>query len=540
MFARRQVCRRDERGAILPLTVFLLATTMTLASLVIDIGGDRVVRRDMQAVADVVALDLARTLDGRAAGGYTGYSATAPSSTLLATEKAESLGRQGGLITTPNAITVRLAIVNQQTGAFLHWAAAAEVPNAVRVYATGSSAFRLLPTTPSSSNLQRSALAVTGQPLVCISAGATLADLQPGGTLDLLLGRLIGLDRLSIVSPSGVASLSAQVPLGSLATQLGLGTVDQLATASVTGRSFLQAAATVLSNNGDVAAADVLNAIAARVNGTTNINLSSIFSLSTGKGSAVGLKQEAFGLAEAIIEVSNMNNFVDIGVPSGVSGLLPLTFRAKIIQPPQIACGEVGTRAHSSQIQLSLTADDTGVVGIVASAKINPLLLTFGDGWAEINEITCNPSVTRIRLSGDTAVGLFKLHLDVGILGGLSVLKVDVPDPDKRPNGAEIGKSHTNPVTFNFNPGGTEIPPSQTVGNSMQNLGLQNTTPVKTEVLGLPLGGLNNLLNTLLSAVDGHLNTILNPVLTGLGLRLGTVEVRPTSRPSCNELVLRD
>jgi uncharacterized membrane protein len=539
MFAQR-LSRHDEHGAILPLTVFLLATTLTLASLVIDIGGDRIVRRDMQAVADVVALDLARGLDGRTAGGYTGYSATAPSATLMSTEKAESLSRQGGLLTAPDSVTVRLAIANQQTGAFLHWAGSAEIPNAVRVYATGSSAFRLLPSTPESSSLQRSALAMSGQPLVCISAGATLADLTPGGTLDLLLGRLIGLDRLSLVSPSGVASLSAQVPLGSLATQLNLGTVEQLATASVTGRGFLQAAATVLSNNGDTAAAGVLNAIAARVNGTTNLNLAPIFNLSTGKGSAVGLKQEAFGLAEAIIELSNMNNFVDIGVPSGVSGLLPLTFRAKVIQPPQIACGGVGTRAHSSQIQLSLTADDTGLVGIVASAKINPLLLTFGDGWAEITEITCNPSVTRIRLAGDTAVGLFKLHLDVGILGGLSVLKVDVPDPDKRPNGAEIGKSHTNPVTFTFNPGGTEIPPSQTVGNSLQNLGLQNTTPIKTEVIGLPISGLSNLLNTVLSGVDGHLNTILNPVLTGLGLRLGTVEIRPTSRPSCNELVLRD
>jgi hypothetical protein len=74
----------------------------------------------------------------------------------------------------------------------------------------------------------------------------------------------------------------------------------------------------------------------------------------------------------------------------------------------------------------------------------------------------------------------------------------------------------------------------------LQNLGLQSISPIKTQVIGLPVSGLNNLINTVLSGVDGHLNTILSPVLTGLGLRLGTVELRPTTRPSCTPLALRD
>lgn len=537
---------RDERGVILPMTVILFAAVILLASLVIDVGGDRIVRRDMQSVADLVALDVARALDGRTAGLYTGYSATAASTSLLAAEKAESLGRQGGLLTEPDEISIRLAMLNPNTGEFLHWAANGEVPNGVRAYAVGSSAFRFLPATPESDRLERSALALAGQPLVCISAGASLASItsQPGGPLDVLLGKFIGLNRLSLVSPGGVASLDAKVPLGGLATQLGVGRVEDLATLNITGRSFLQAAATVLSNNGNLAAAQVMNDIAARVNGTTSINLGSILKLDTGKGSAVGLNQEAFGLARAIIEVSNGSNFVDLTVPAGVTGILPITFQAKIIQPTQITCGGVGTRAHSSQIQLKLTGDVTQLVSGVASTKIDPLLLTFGDGWAEVNEITCTPAVTRIRMSGDTAVGLAKLHLDVGILGLLGVtvstLKIDVPDPDHDSDGyLEIGKTHTNPITFNFNPGGTEIPPTQTVGNSVNNLGLQNAS-AKVQVLGLPVSGLNPLVNSILGGVDGHLNSILAPELAGLGLRLGTVEIGPTTRPSCSEIVLRD
>ena len=359
MFSRRTRARHDERGAILPLTVVVIASTITLASLVIDIGGDRVVREDMQSVADVVALDLARNLDGRTAGGYSGFSATGPSTTLFATQKAASLSRQSGLLSTPDSISSRLAVANQDTGAFLHWAASTEVPNAIRVWATGSSAFRIIATTPRSTNLQRSALAVIGKPLVCISAGATLADLTPGGTLDMFLGKLIGLNQLSLVSPNGVASLSALIPLGQLATQLNLGTVDQLATANVTGQGFLVAAATVLSNNGNNVAANVLNAIAAKVS-NSSLTVSQILNLNTGAGSAAALNLDAFSLAQAVIEVSNKNNFVDLTLPVGITGLASVTLKAKVIQPPQIACGPVGTKATSSQVQVSLTADVLG------------------------------------------------------------------------------------------------------------------------------------------------------------------------------------
>jgi uncharacterized membrane protein len=540
MGARNSRRRPDERGAILPITVVLIAVTLALASLVVDIGGDRVVRRDMQSVADLVALDVARTLDGRLAGAYTGYDSTGPSATLLATAKAESLARQSGLLSTPDTVRLRLAIADHITGAFIRWAGPEEVPNAVRAYATGSSAFRMLPATPESTNLERSALAVVGQPLVCVSAGSTLADLTPDGTLDQLLGRLIGIDRLSIVSPDGVASLNAQVPLGDLATQLGVGKVDEIATANVTARSFLVAMATVLSNNGNLAAANVVNAIAARVNGTTNLNVGSFLNLTTGTGSAVGLKHEAFGLVQAVIEASNMDSFVTLGVPAGVSGLAVTELRAKIIQPRRIACGPVGTMSRSSQIQLSLRADVLNLSSGIAAAKLDPLLLTVGDGWAEIKEITCTPSVTRVRMTADTAVALVKLHLVIGMLLGLSTIEVDAPNPAVKPDGAEIGKSKGNPLTFEFNPGNNEIPHSQTAGNSLQNLHLQTISPTKITVIGLPVSGLNSLVNSVLGGVDGNLNSILGPVLSSLGLRLGTIEIQPTTRPSCNEVVLRD
>jgi uncharacterized membrane protein len=540
---RRDRATHDERGAILTITVLLIAATVALASYVIDIGGDRVVLRDMQSVADVVALDLARNLDGRTAVGYSGYSSTGPSASLFATQKAASVDRQDGLFAEPDTVTARLAVANQQTGAFIRWAAADDVPNAVRVWATGSSAFRIRPATPESTALERSALAVIGRPIVCISAGATLADLTPGGNLDLFLGRLIGIDRLSIVSPGGVAALDAQIPLGALATQLGVGTVDELATASVTSQSFVAAAATVLSNNGNVAGATVLNAIAARLSGSTSLNVGSILNLNTGTGSAADLNLDAFSLAQAVIEVSNKNNFVDLIVPVGVTGLASTTLRAKVIEAPQIACGPVGTKARSAQVQVSLVSDVTALGGLVASAKVDPLLLTAGDGWGTITNITCSVTGSTLNVTADTATGRLKLHLLTTLLLGIIKLAVDVPDPAAQPNGAAIGSSSSVPMTFNFPAGSTTLPPGQTAGSGTTTLGLSSITPKVTVVAGVVLN-LSSLTSSvvvpLLGVVDGVVSPLLNTVLTSLGVRIGTVEIRPTTIPACNEPVLRD
>ena len=487
---------------------------------------------------------MARSRDGRVASAYSGYNASGPSSTLLATEKQASVNRQNGLLSKPDSVTARLAVANQQTGEFLHWAAAGEVPNAIRVYSTGSSAFRIMSTTPTSHNLQRSALAVIGRPIVCISAGATLADLTPGGTLDVFLGKLIGLNQLSAVSPGGVASLDAQIPLGQLATQLNVGTVDQVAGASVSNSSFLVAAATVLANNGNNAAANVLNAIAAKVGGAA-LNVGQILNLNTNTGSAADLNIDAFSLAQAVIQVSNKNNFVDLAVPVGINGLASVTLKAKVIEAPQIACGPIGTKAKSAQVQISLTADVLGSLlgGLVASAKINDLVVTAGNGAGTVSSLTCSPSGATLGVNADTSVGTLKLHLLTTLLLGIIKLAVDVPDPAAKPDGAAIGSSTSQPLTFSFPIGTNSLPPAQTAGTGLTSLGLSSITPKVVVTAGIVLNLSSVISGTvvpLLGVVDGVVSPLLTSVLGSLGIRLGTVEIAPTTRPACNEPQLRD
>ncbi|UMG91066.1 pilus assembly protein TadG-related protein [Nocardioides sp. TF02-7] len=59
--------RRDDRGAVAVLVALLMPLVLVAGAFAVDLGLQRVARSDMQTLADVVALDLARELDGRTA-----------------------------------------------------------------------------------------------------------------------------------------------------------------------------------------------------------------------------------------------------------------------------------------------------------------------------------------------------------------------------------------------------------------------------------------------------------------------------------------
>ena len=57
---------RDERGATALIVALLMSLVLLIVSaFAIDLGMQRAGRRDMQALADLVALDMGRLIDGR-------------------------------------------------------------------------------------------------------------------------------------------------------------------------------------------------------------------------------------------------------------------------------------------------------------------------------------------------------------------------------------------------------------------------------------------------------------------------------------------
>jgi len=535
----RRLHHRDERGAIFPMTVILMGVILLIASLVIDVGGDRLVRRDMQSMADVVALDVVRQLDGRTAGAYAGYDSTGPSTTLLATAKNESLARQASHLANPDTVGVRLAVADRKSGAFVRWAAAGDVPNALRVWTTGSSAFRFLPTTPRRTALQRSALAFMGDPVACISAGATLADVDPQGPLDTLLGKLVGVDRLTVLDPYALASLDLEIPMADLAAKLGVGSVDEIATASVTAHDFVFAISEILPHKGNSSSEAVLDAIINGLPDNVNLNIGDFLKLDTGDQSAADLSINTFTLVEGTIMAANKNRFIDINLVGSIPGLSHVTVQAKVVEPPQVACGPIGTTARSAQVQVKLVGDVTALGGLVASADVDPVFITAADGSGTITNIQCVGDTRTLAVSATTSVGTFGARVLADLLLHLTPLEIAAPDPAVKPNGAAIGTTSSQTLNFTFPT--TDIPAGQSAGTSFGNLGLSSATPIKVNVSGLPVSNvLDAIVKPLLNIIDPLVSNVLRPILTDMGISIGTVRIQPTSRPSCNNPRLRD
>lgn len=529
---------RDERGAIFVFSVLILGVLMIAAAFVVDLGVDRIVRTDMQSLADTTALDMATLLDGSTKASIEASSGAVKQQTLA--RNAESTA----VTVDPDDVTVTFGTADAN-GVWLGAVTAADgVPNAVKVSASGSSSIRLWPG-QDPAKPHRSAIAVQLPPQVCLSAGASLADLVPGGMVDVLLGKLIGIDKLTLVSPAGVASLSAQVPLLKLATKLGAGSVNELvAVPSLSALTFLNAAADVLSADGNIAAASVVRAVAVKIGGATNIRLADILAVGTGNGTAAGLGLDAFSLIQAVIQVANKNRFVDVGAPVAVPGLTSTAVKVSVISPPTIACGPKGTRARSAQITLRITSGVTVLGGLVADAALDPLEVTIADGWATIGDITCSNGGGTVKATADTAAARLKLNLSVWLLLHLTKVALAVPDLGVKPDGATIASSTSGTQTRTFTYGATGVPVSQTFGSGVgSSLGLATITPLKATItagVAVPLGGvLNPVLVPLLVLLDPVVTALLNGLLTPLGLDLGRLEVAPVGRPACQLAALR-
>jgi hypothetical protein len=344
-----------------------------------------------------------------------------------------------------------------------------------------------------------------------------------------------------------VAALGVEVPLLDLATKLGVGSVNELATAQVSARGFILAMSEVLSNNGNAASVSLLSAIVTKLPTNSNLNIGEILQLDTGNGRAAGLGINAFSLLQSVIMVSNKENFVSIGQstsaqpewPTNVPGFPQASIEVKVIQAPRNACGPVGTTARSAQLQIRIRGDLTELGGLVASATIDPLFITVADGSGTITNVTCSGGVRTMSVTATTSVAKVGLTLRTTLLLGLTRLVVGVPDPAVKPAGADIGNPTTQAMNFTFPEVG--MPPPQTAGTEFTSLGLSGITPIKIDVSGLSVSGLlDSTVKPLLNIIDPLVSTYLRATLTSLGVNVGTVRIQPNGRPSCNEPFLRD
>ncbi|GAA3674075.1 hypothetical protein GCM10022237_37020 [Nocardioides ginsengisoli] len=578
----------DERGAAAVLIAVLLAVVLLVsAAFAVDLGQQRVVRRDVQAVADMVALDMVRLLDGSKASAYDRATFEAAKNKSLARNDAAL----GGELTSDD-VTWSFAR-RTEAGA---WVAVAndsdEIPTAVKVSAKSDVGFAFGGVTGvDRGGAVRTAMA-RNEESACVLVGSFIASLNSGeGTLlnpilNGLLGSSLNLDLVSYKGLAGAnVSLLDLVKVGGL----GVGTVDELlALKNVEAAKIFVAAANVLQQQGKLAQANILRAITVAAS-TPTVAIGDLISAMPGSDAALNAGLNVLDLITATAFVANKNHAIDIpNLGINLSPLASVTTSLTVIESPRKKCGGVGTTAETAQIRLKITAkipakkigvDILGVLGAQVSLDETAVTVDvdLGKALATLNEVHCNPAgpdYLKVALSS-SVLGSAKVSASLGAhalitvpllgSGGLLGQILSVLGLGSLLNPPEI-KLDTGLALTAQSPGATNdsktltlpIPGAYTVpvgSGSGVILGPVAASTSGTTQLSINYGLLGNQNKVVLNA-DPLYNTVLNPILSAvaaslnpivttlqnalitplsqlLGLQLGGADVFTTPTPTC-------
>lgn len=581
---------RDERGATALLVAVVGSLVLLLiAAFAVDLGMQRSGRRDMQALADMVALDMGRLIDGRTraeieAGGGGEPSATEQLGWSVSNNDDHTIGDQPSV----TAYWVELAEDGSfpEVGGIPVQVAAGEVPTGVVVRASTDVSFAFAGVTGLvSGDVERTAVA-HAEESACFSIGSYAARLDTSSSallnaiLEGILGGGIDLDALSY---QGL--VDANVSLLDIAAVLGVGTVEELLSADIAASALLIAAADVLQADGTTNA-NVLNLVAAQLGGIT-LRLGDLVSAEPGTGAAETVTINALDLLAGTVLVANGTNALSIpalttNLPLSGTGL---TTSLSLIEKARTRCGKRGGTADTAQVSLSVAGDlvsSETVLGLPVDGRAK-IAANVGSARGTLTDIVCgsetatDPSGEDVRVTSGLVGASAELELQVngstaaggnvtGLLSGITSLlnllglnqiasveihgaiglKVETGDPST---------VRTAQVRVPNNPATWEEPVSLGSGD----LGLNTTSVSMTRntlvvtaknFLGLnvtldlseSLGIVDNLVSSIVSKVfDPLLTTVddnlLRPLLDLLGVEIGGADVFG-QRPYCSNPVL--
>lgn len=580
----------DERGA----TVILVALLTTLvllmvAAFAIDLGMQRSGRRDMQAMADMVALDMGRLIDGRTraeieAGDADNPSASAQLNWSVANNDDDTIGDSP-------AVTAYWVELNDDgtypvAGGIPVQVAASEVPTGVVVRAGTDVGFGFAGITGvASGDVERFAVA-QAEESACFSIGSYAArlDTSSSALLDgILEGMLGGGVNLDLLSYTGL--VDADISLLDLAIELGLGSVDELLTTQVNAGTLLIAAANVLQADG-VSNANVLNLVGAELGGIA-ISLGDLVTAEPGTGAAETATINVLDLLAGTVLVANGTNAISI---PGLSANLPLsgtglTSSISIIEKAKQRCGKRGTTADTSQVAASINGtllSGQSALGLPVTGT-TAIALNVASAHGTLTDIVCgsetaaDPSGEDVQVTSGLVGASAAVNLTVnastnnsgdvgGLIGGITSLlnllglnqiasieihgsiglRVETGDPStiktaqiRVPNNPA---TWDDPISLGSGDLGLNTASVTTTSNTLtvtakNFLGLNvslNATQTLGIITNLVSSMTSNVLNPLVTSLN---NTLLNPLFDLLGISVGGSDVFG-QRPYCSNPLL--
>ncbi|MBM9460409.1 hypothetical protein JK386_10885 [Nocardioides sp. zg-536] len=580
--------------------VMMSGVLLVSAAFTVDLGQQRVLRRDMQTVADIAALDLAWLLESD-------KPVQEQDPDALTTALNNNLRRNSDSIGIP--LTVKECLdkgrgVSARSGvcwefvkrAGSSWQpaeAADDIAEGVRVFARSEVAFAFAGVLGDnrSGSAQRSAVATRSDPSVCFAVGTkTLALDTSGGALSPLLDYILRV-KLDAVGYDGLVDLrSVSVPLVDLMAELNVGSTSELATAAVGLGDLLVAAADIVGRD-SVAAANVLRAVQIGVE-DVRVRIGDILGVESGVDlNALAATINVLDLVSAAVVAAGMAQEGPAGLAIDGEVLGVVGAKVRITEPPKTVCGRKDVQAHSAQIAIDLEVDLPGsdLPGGLTSGRLG-VNLEIGEATARLDALGCNPDAATLHVRTG-AVSLkpappSHLNLEVTPDRFLDVLDpiflllnlgIPLKYPAGFPNGvgallkATLGgvlglaavrldvalgllgvgvAEGSYEVDFPSSEGLPEtlIVPEDGVGDVIRFgapvVTLSNGQNALVNALGTNLSAALNEITTglveplLTSVVNPLLITLLDPVLAAIGAKVGVAEVSMHDRPVCNNVRL--
>lgn len=513
---------RNEQGVVAVMMALIITVVMIpIAALAVDIGMQRVARRDMQSLADVVALDLARQLDGTKASvllsAFNGASGLAVKS---ADRNMDTVGDNDTRTVVAQVGTIDPTKYGDP-GYFTAMTGDG-VPTAVRVTASTEVGFGLARALPgggvNNGHASRSAIASAGAS-ACYKIGSFALGLATNKSI---LGTILGDNAaLRVISYDGLTT--ANVSLLGLAAKLGAGTPDALLNASnISVGDVLDASASLLASDGSTAGlglASQLGQVKSDLGPlvSKNVDFGQILDLGQGNASALDADVNVLDIITGgLIAADGVNGVAVPNLNLAVGALGTLTAKVYITAPPKIGCNGGGASTAQGSVKLS------GKISLAGLATLKNVDLTIDLANASEkldSDATCVSDAMAVDVYDQTLANV-RLQANIYALGilGLPGLKVGTID---------TGAPTTTPDT----PYSLPIPDSYTtpVATSSGTIGL-DLTGASINVLGIPLGGLLTALAPLVNGVSGLLTHTLLPAL---GLTTDGADLWALPTPTC-------
>lgn len=429
MWRRLRGVRKDERGAVTLVVVVVLAIMMFGAAFVVDLGLQRVARSDMQAVADLVALDLARELDGRT------VSELAP---VMDAAIDKSLARNADSIGDDAELDYRLG--RMQEGDFEELGSGS--PSAVRVVARTEVAFAFAAVTGTESGAAARSAVAESSSTTCFRLGSFVAAIRAEDSTVLSpLNDLLGV-KLDLVAYKGLAV--ADLRLAQLAATTVFGSPEELLSGQVSYADLVEATIEALTNEPDdntVAVAALTKILASTTTADVgDIALADVLHVAPTDVAALGVELDVLDLV-ASARLADGQYF--LGVPN-IQGQVPgvgfqFTGALYLVSAAELACG-----APNSPQAVADTAQLDGTVGItftnlpslniaglgtVQTAKgTGSLQVIAGSGTGQVvsppaahcgTNTAADPSTFRVDVS--TGLASYRLETNVTVGGDVQV-----------------------------------------------------------------------------------------------------------------------